>query len=252
MAPVTRDAVLALDFDGVICDSRRECATVSWAGQHGWSPLDFDASTFRSIPEPFRRRFRELRGYARSLGHFLVAVRSSGTITSRRDFDAVYRTIPEREIAGFIGRVTDYRGQIRRNRPESWLALHQVYRGVRPLVETVARSGYIVTARDVRSVVDLIGSFDVEIDPDRVFGDRTEKLGALAAIATREEVERDRVHLVDDSLDNVFDARGAGYGSSWAGWGYSTTEHRIQARTMGVTPLSIEQAARRLDLGSRT
>ena len=128
-------AVLVLDFDGVICDSWRECALVTWAGHHRWPAPEFGPSAFDALPAGFVARFLALRGFARHLGHFAVALQDgSEQVRTQADFDRRYARLPPAAVTEFVARASRYRCAARAAQRERWLAFHDLYKGVQDLL----------------------------------------------------------------------------------------------------------------------
>ena len=231
--------VLVLDFDGVICDSWRECAFITWAGQHGWAPAEFGASAFPAIPGAFIQRFLALRGYARHLGHFLVPVLpSSEQISCRADFDCYYAGLASEVVATFIERALKFRASIRNRHREQWLAFHVLYDGVPEVLSSLSDRLYIVTARDRQLVRELLATHGIAVQPERIYGEQRSKGAALRDIQAREHVG---AHFVDDDLDDVVAVQRDHHRAVWALWGYSAPEDRARACRLGIPVLSLPE-----------
>lgn len=231
--------VLVLDFDGVICDSWRECAFVTWAGQHDWAPAEFGVSAFQAIPAAFIKRFHALRGYARHLGHFLVPVlANSEQIRCQHDFDRYYAGLAPNVVAEFVKRVSGFRVSVRTGQRAQWLAFQELYEGVHGLLSGLENRLYIVTARDRKSVRELLAAHGIAVEPERIYDAQHSKSAALFDIQTREHA---KVYLVDDNLDDVMAARADGHHAAWALWGYSAPEHHAKAALVAVPVLSLPE-----------
>lgn len=231
--------VLVLDFDGVICDSWRECAFITWAGQHGWAPSEFAASSFPAIPGAFIQRFLALRGYARHLGHFLVPVLpSSAQISCRADFDLYYAGLAPEVVATFVERALRFRASVRNRHREQWLAFHVLYEGVPELLSPLSDRLYIVTGRDRQSIRELLARHGIAVPSERIYSERGSKGAALCDIQASEHAG---VHFIDDDLDDVVAAKAAGHRAVWALWGYSAPEDRARAVRLGVPVLSLPE-----------
>ncbi len=232
--------VLVFDFDGVICDSWRECALVTWSAHHNRPPAEFSIAAFEALPTGFVQRFCELRGFARHLGHFLVSLlAASDQVRTQADFDSCYGALAPDTVQEFVTRATHYRETVRNRKRECWLALHHMYEGMPELLAKLAGRLYVVTARDSASVRNLLSSYGIDLSPERIYGEQQSKLAALADIQAREGVEAERVHFIDDSLSNVVAAREAGHSVGWAIWGYSAPEHSAKAARLGVPGLAL-------------
>ncbi len=232
--------ILVLDFDGVICDSWRECALVTWGGHHGWLPTEFGPSAFDALPADFAVRFLALRGFACDLGHFAVPLLDgSKQVRTQADFDRLYAALPLAAVTAFVTRASHYRDAARIEQRERWLAFHDLYEGLPDLLSELADRLYLVTARDLGSVQELLSSHAVAIPPERIYGEQQSKLWALADIQAKEGVGAGSVYLIDDSLSNVVAAREAGHAVAWAQWGYSAPEHDEEAARLGVPRLAL-------------
>jgi phosphoglycolate phosphatase-like HAD superfamily hydrolase len=229
--------VLVLDFDGVICDSWRECALVTWGAHHRRPAEDFRAEAVADLPADFLDRFRALRGYARRLGDFLVPVLAADDpITSQQDFDRALGRLDAAVVAEFVEQATEYRATVRDTFRDRWLRAHVLYDGMVGLMGQVAGRLYIVTARDETSVQELLAAHGTHIPSDRIYGSQQSKRAALAEIREREDAW---LYFVDDSLPNVVAARADGHRSAWARWGYSAPEHGAEAARLGVPMLAL-------------
>jgi phosphoglycolate phosphatase-like HAD superfamily hydrolase len=231
----TRTRVLALDFDGVICDSLEEGLLISW-NAHTRAPLQaFVEPGLAGVPAGVTDRFTGCRPFTRHLGHWLVPFTISSVPDSHAEFAARYDELSGQTIETFTTAATRYRAAVRRTYPERWLSHHVV----QPGLADVLTSAYIVTARDSESVSRILDANDMGVDGPRIFGSSTDKRDALKAIAISEGVRPAEVTLVDDSIENCLAAQARGYGAWWATWGYSTPADRGLAVAHGVPAISI-------------
>jgi phosphoglycolate phosphatase-like HAD superfamily hydrolase len=234
--------MLALDFDGLICDGLGECLLVTWNGMHGRPVDDFSGAGLRAIPEDFVRQFVHCRSFARHLGHFATAFAPGVLeIEDQASFEALYASFPAPLIENFVTKVNDYRQRARTTRERAWIDNHVLYPGMREFLGPRARELYIVTAKDVDSVAKILAAQDVHVDRRRVFGERRDKIPALREIAARETIAPAALRLVDDNLLNVIDARAAGFDGIWATWGYAAPAHGRLADERNVPRQSLDQ-----------
>jgi hypothetical protein len=148
-APTSDRRVLVFDFDGVICDSWRECALVTWSAHYNRPPAEFSIAAFDALPTGFIERFRMLRGFARHLGHFLVSLLAdSEQIRTQADFDRCYGALAPDTVKEFVTRASCYRETVRKGNRECWLTFHHMYEGMPNLLSELADHLYVVTARD--------------------------------------------------------------------------------------------------------
>lgn len=236
MSALGNTRVLALDFDGVICDSLEEGLLISWNAHTGEPVSAFVEPGLPGVPPAVTERFTRCRPFTRHCGHWLVPFVISSAPTSHAEFAARYDALPGEMVRDFTAAAGDYRAQVRREYPDQWLAHHLV----QPGLGEVLADAYIVTARDSESVRQVLNAHGMGIDETRIFGSRSNKQGALQAIAVREAVEPAAVTLVDDSVENCVAAQAAGYSAWWATWGYNSVADQALASAHGVTPISID------------
>ncbi len=222
-----RNAPLVLDFEGVICDSLKECMLVVWNGAYGKPVDDFSEQGLGALPPSFVERFAQYRPFAQHLGHFLlVLLEDLPRIETQEAFEVIYQSLSSRRRETFIRAVSWYRRQVREQHPEIWLKMQRCYRGIIPFLARRIGPTYVVTARDQVSVLLLLESKGLIMAPEQVFGEQSPKLAALAAIARREQVEPSALIFVDDHPANVLIARQAGYQAYLALWGHPTPPKR--------------------------
>ncbi|MGH2941482.1 MAG: HAD family hydrolase [Solirubrobacteraceae bacterium] len=235
-APAARSRVFALDFDGVICDSLEESLLVSW-NTHAGAPVSaFVEPGLAGVPPGVIDRFTRCRPFARHLGHWLVPFLVTSAPSSHAEFLARYDELATATIRAFTAAALRYRAQVRRDYADRWLAHHRV----QPGLAAVLSDAYIVTARDSRSVRQILRGHAVAFNERRIFGSRSNKQGALRAIALREAVEPAAVTLVDDNIENCMAAQAAGYGAWWATWGYNSPADHALAAAHDITPITVQ------------
>jgi phosphoglycolate phosphatase-like HAD superfamily hydrolase len=247
-APIRRRPVLALDFDGVICDSLAEGLLISWNAYIGAPVEAFADPGLAGVPPDVTDRFTRCRPFARHLGHWLVPLVADSVPAGHREFAERYDALTEVEVLSFMARAGRYRALARRTYPEQWLAHHRVELALGPALA----EAYVVTARDVRSVRQILDAHAIGIDGARIFGSRSDKNGALRTIAVREAVEPAGVTLVDDNVENCAAARAAGYAAWWATWGYTSEDDGALAASLGIPAISIATLRRPWVAGAST
>lgn len=229
--------ILALDFEGVLCDSSKECMLVAWYGTHGASVEAFGTRGWHKLPPAFVERFLAYRPFMHHLGHFLVPMLSDlPRIVSQEAFQTAYASLEAARRERFIEQVSQYRQQVRVLRTATWLQMHVWYPRIAYWLRRFRQPVYIVTARDRASVLTLLESKSIVLAPDHVFGERVSKLEALATIVHREQISPQALTFIDDHPEHVRSARQKGYQAFFASWGY------------GVLPAEGPQASSMLPL----
>jgi phosphoglycolate phosphatase-like HAD superfamily hydrolase len=238
--------VVALDFDGVLCDGLSECLLVSWLafadrGESGGGTALLDA-----IPSNFKDRFALCRNFVRHSGHFIVPFLSPMSFERQADFDAAYESIDTKRLEAFLHRFETCRESLRQEQPEQWLSLHALYPGVGPALKAAGLPLFIVTAKDRASVLAILEAAGVNFEQDRVYGGVTAKLAAFHDILRRTGCGAERLAIYDDNVLNVAQARGAGFDAVWATWGYGSPEHRGIAANRSIPGVTLDEFLIRL------
>lgn len=232
--------VLALDFDGLICDGLNECILVSWNGYHDKDLDAFSKQGLESIPVQFAKNFEHCRNFAQHLGHFVVPfIFQKDTITSQNKFDALYQLIDPNVVDDFIKKVTTYRHWVRRENENEWLKHHVLYPGMKTFLTNIQQPVYIVTAKDSESVLKILSIAGINFDENQIFGEQKIKIEAFRQIAHLEGIDNQELYFFDDNILNVLAAQKAGYSAYWATWGYNASDHLHIARKNAVPSLSL-------------
>jgi hypothetical protein len=188
--------VLALDFDGVICDGMREFVESSWRA---------NAVAFGRTPDPARReeiarRFSALRpaiesGWEMVLMIAVLAERdAAGDAELRARWAAVRdewvarRTLKTSALGEALDHVRDvWVGQDR----AGWLGAHRFYPPMAAWLRGLCAQGqvlYVVTTKEARFSAELLASQQVPIARERVIGKQTprrEKWDVLRELGAR-------------------------------------------------------------------
>lgn len=217
-------SLLALDFDGVVCDSVDECLVTSY-NAYGRA-LGRPRATLDAIPEAFRAAFRRWRYLVRPARRYWLlthGIETDWTFTTQAAFDARAHEF-ESEMAAFQAAFDAERHALRHERPDEWLALHGLYDAFAQGWDRVRdeRRVYVVTMKDAASVRHLSEAWSLGIDPGRIWGrDVSEsKPASVAEICRIEGVTPDAVAFVDDHPVHLDEMAPMGAGCYWASWGY--------------------------------
>ena len=160
--------ILALDFDGVVCDSMREIMAVA---TQAYLRLEPDASVVRDLAQrgeddPRFRAFRQLvplGNRAEDFGIALAALQNSLAIATQEEYDRYRQTFDAHWIQTYHRVFYRCRRELVDASPERWLALHRPIASFLELLKAHAsRQTYaIATSKDGASVRRLLDDFGV-------------------------------------------------------------------------------------------
>ncbi len=241
--------ILALDFDGVLCDSASETAASAWrAGKTVWphwlSP---------EPPEALITGFRAVRPYLETGYQAIPMLRM---VEQNRPLDA-FKSDLETEINSILAETNLTRrdmitrfGEARDNwiadNEASWLARHRFFPGTVERVRERINKGdnvAIVTTKQERFVHSLLNDADLTIHESHIFGlerkkSKEEILTQLLDIDTSIIFVEDRLETLIRIIKHPSLAQAT---LQYADWGYGTPDDLIAARnTPRITVTSLE------------
>ncbi len=249
-------ALIALDFDGVLCDGLPEYFRSAWkAGQRVWvwaDPPDTDL-------EPAFARLRPWIETGWEMPLALWALQHVGETGIGPHWPSAIPALLEQcgcdrpTLAAALDQVrADW---IATDRP-GWLALHRFYPGVLDALQAWGDRWCIITTKDGRFTYELLTQAGLGCDRDRIFGKevgqpKTETLKQLLAQGHTLTFVEDRAEAL---LAAARQPELADIQLVLAAWGYNTAEQRQQALAdiPGVRLLSLTEFPGLLQGSSQT
>lgn len=171
----TMPTILALDFDGVVCDGLIEYFQTAWRAYcQIWSPAD------TTPPSGLAEQFYRLRPVIETGWEMPVLLRSLLLNTPETEILENWQAIAQRritednlkasEIADCVDRVRD---EWIASDLESWLAQHRFYPGIVPLLQRVLKSSIhlvIITTKEGRFVHQLLQQQGIDLPTAQIYG----------------------------------------------------------------------------------
>ncbi len=202
--------ILALDFDGVICDGMAEYWQTAWRTYTQVWQLD------RLEPSPgVAERFRELRPLIEVGWEMPVLIRALTLGISTERMQSSWQRIRDRILADsrLSGvKVSQQLDTVRDNWIQqdaaSWLALHQFYPGVIDMLKDLPNrkiQPVIITTKESRFVTQLLQEQGVELASEFVWGKelKRSKTDSLKQILDRGAKKSPTVWFVEDRLSTL-------------------------------------------------
>jgi phosphoglycolate phosphatase-like HAD superfamily hydrolase len=255
--------VLALDFDGVICNSQREVFTV---GVRTYLELNPDSRLL--VDHPLARRnglpseldldsdrlfaafadLTPLGNRAEDFGVALTILEDGIEVHDQEGYDAIRAATPQAWLDTYHRRFYAQRRQLRASDPQTWLEFHRPYTHFVTLLRRHSREVpmAVATAKDRTSVTLLLDHLQITdlFAPERILDKDTgvHKTAHLTELARRLDLPAAAITFVDDKVNHLQKVAGLGVRGVLAGWGYNTPrEHRI-AREGGFEVATAETA----------
>lgn len=256
----TAPNILALDFDGVLCNGLIEYFQVSWRVYcQIWTPLDPTA------PDGLAEQFYRLRPVVETGWEMPLVLRSILLCVSEAEILQNWAIIAARQIAIDGLAKQDLSAAIDRVRDEwiaadlpGWLALHRFYPGVidrlRRLIDSPIRP-VIITTKEGRFVRQLLQQQAIDLATDQILGKevRQPKADSLRQLLQSSGSAPPLIWFVEDRLKTLEGIQSiadlAAVKLFLADWGYNTAAEREKIdRSSQIRLLSLRQFAEDLSL----
>ena len=255
--------ILALDFDGVLCNSAREVFVVgadTFAIQEPSSPILPKLRRLRDdalcggsgyLNDPIYERFADLLPLGNRAEDFGVSLKAIETATPLEDqdaYDEFYRDLGPKWLDAYHRRFYECRNALRGKDREAWLHLHLPYPGVGDMLlrHRATTAPAVATAKDTESVELLLeelgmsGVFDSELVLDKETG--VNKTHHLRALADRTGVPFENITFVDDKVNHLGAVAELGVRGVLAAWGFNSGREHALAASLGFPVANLGNA----------
>ena len=254
---MTAPKLLALDFDGVICDTVREGCRSAWQVCREFVPLNGDAP-----PPELISLFVRLRPVVEHGWEFpLLVLAILDGIPEATIWDAFQTTCRERILEKYrmtprqlAARFDAVRDRTIAKSLDDWLADQDLYPGMPARLRSILAGDiilYVITTKEGRFAHTLLETHGVTMPPDRVWGKEQArpKPELLRVLAKTHGLRYRDIWFVEDRLKTLQLVRRetqlAEVGLYLALWGYvMPTDRDKVAADPRIIPLSLDQFCR--------
>jgi phosphoglycolate phosphatase-like HAD superfamily hydrolase len=253
---VNNPKILALDFDGVICDGLIEYFEVAWRTYcQVWLPVN------ETPPDDLASKFYRLRPVIETGWEMPILIRAllAGIAEEKllQAWGSIVQEILQTENlnAKEIGTKLDkLRDEWIATDLEGWLSLHRFYPGVIDKIKATVASLtklYIITTKEGRFVQKLLQQEEVYLTPEVIFGKEVKrpKYEILRELIKLHNIAADAVWFVEDRLktlqvvDKQTDLQEVKL--FLADWGYNTPSEKVTAQNdQRIQLLSVSEFAK--------
>lgn len=242
MALAKAPTILALDFDGVLCDGLIEYFQTAW---RTYSQIWLPAGPVQLPPEGLAEQFYRLRPVIETGWEMPILVRSLVEGISEADLFAHWATIAQQQIQAIGLAPTEIAALLDGIRDtwiaedaDHWLAQHRFYPGIIPRLQQLSSdvTPLIVTTKEGRFVQQLLLQQQVSIPETQIFGKEVKqpKAQTLRSLIQKCAPENPEVWFVEDrlkTLQNIAVQPDLKEVKLFlADWGYNTESDRAAAR----------------------
>lgn len=242
---------IALDFDGVLCDSASETASSAW--KCAWQ-LWPDLLQNENIPEQIRIEFLRVRPYLETGWQSVLMIRmlleNQPLAAFQNDLQVnIERLLSETklDVPTLIKKFAESRDAWIRDKQQDWLDSHRFYPGsIQALQKAMHKHEvWILTTKQQRFTSLLLKGQGVDFPEEKILGLETKR----PKEELLEEFARSRAGrmlFVEDRLETLYRVLKCPTLKQvrlyYALWGYGTTAEQQQARdNKAITCLEIEQ-----------
>lgn len=248
-------SVLALDFDGVLCDSARETGITGWkAAGTLWEDMAEPLP-----PRPLLDRYCRARPVIETGFEAIAMMR---LLKDGQDPDDLLESFPRR-LPDAVARSGTNAADLKRlyaavrdrwiqEDAREWLSLSPLYAGAAETLNALppATDCYVVTTKQERFVAQLLEHNGVRFPPEHIFGLDRGMNKELVLHGLMEQHPGQQIHFVEDRLATLkrFLARPdlTALRLHLACWGYNTDAERREAEHLSIhllTTLSVAEIA---------
>lgn len=238
--------ILALDFDGVISDSIKECLVSgfnAYANFNGQPNIEH----FEELDGEWVAHARQMRNYIRNGEDFVYiahALANGVAVDQQKDFDAfLQRHQNLREP--FFDLMTNQRITYSEARPDLWAALNPLYPGMRDFVADYPHKQnlYIITTKKLIFVHKILKANSISL-VEKNLRDTTggiSKQEIIKEILADRAITSDHFYFVDDQVDTLIKIKPTQVNLFFAAWGYNTPAQAELSRKHEIPVLELPE-----------
>ncbi len=214
----TGSPVIFLDFDGVICDSIKECFVSSWIAYKSENKSS-------SVPIRHYELFRSYRPFIRRGGDYVLLQRCielNIRLASQNDFDVQAALVGDAEMDRYHEDFYSAREELLRTDRSFWLGLNSIYPAIHNSLKKATGTAWILTTKKVDFALEIAVTHGLNWDRTRIIcSGKERKLDIIAGIIS--QGPRPAV-FVDDQIDHFEGAEDPRVACYLASWGYVIPE----------------------------
>jgi len=254
--------ILALDFDGVIVDSARECLFVSYNAYFrvykrkkkdffGGEPFTFE--NWENIKKRYKKEiehYRIIRPYIRGANDYGLIVKlleEKKIIENQKEFDK-YRKSVVFDFEAFHQEFYKERDRIQVMDFRAWFKLESAFPKITEDINKLLEEGtkiIIATSNRRRAIAQCFTpkylGFEIKQEDilDKRFGE--DKSKQMKQIIKLYNIKFEDIYFVDDQVSHLIQTRPLGVKVLLAGWSYATDIQKEEARQQNISIIEREE-----------
>ena len=242
----TKRRVLALDFDGVIVDSIKECYVSGYNAFQDYMNMPNKIYKSSQISQDNFKQFELLREYV-NFGQDYVfifeIIKSGAHINHQIDFDDFIQD-HEHLSSKFDELFYQERLILFNLHYPLWIELNPFYDGLQNLLKNPPKgvSVYIISTKRSEFIDAILKENNILAYDEHIYASNEEytKVMIVKELLKIASVKPRDFYFVDDQIKNVTQVAQTQVNSILALWGYNGNTQRLDAITQGLLPMSLE------------
>ncbi len=236
-----RTDLLALDFDGVIVNSIKECLVSGYNAYANYTGKP-NISSYEELDAQWAAEARRMRNYIRNGEDYVYiahALEQGKSIQNQQEFDDFLQA-NQNLRDDFFDHMYNQRINFSNAYPEKWGQLNPLYDGLREFLDNypAKQNLYIITTKKLVFVDKTLDAWDVQLQHDNIrdtSGD-VSKRQIIEEILLIREVAPQQFYFVDDQIDTLIKVKPTGVNTFLAAWGYNN-ENQIKKASEKKIPV---------------
>jgi len=236
--------IVALDFDGVICDSIIECALV---GFNAYAKLFLQKEVYitakEELPQIKLEKFRKLRPYIKKGWEYVIIHKIIEENIDISNWGEYLEFLSKFEGENIECIFYDERMKFKKFDSLKWFEANPIYPPILNSLRKTEKKLYIVTTKKKEFVLEILKNQEIEIREEKIlttFSNKSKK-ELLQEIAEKECVEVQEIIFVEDNVQSLIDVKDLGTVNYLAEWGYVNEEQLLTAKNENINTIKEDE-----------
>lgn len=239
--------ILALDFDGVLCDSAIECLINSYNS--------FNVIEESSIKKVYGlgeiatgevKAFMTFRPLARVAKEYCLLwhmIKENQAIDPGKNINKQAK-IPADKLEKFNSIFYTQRKEWMEKDIKAWLGHNPLYNGMRETLLKISdrENVFIVSSKDRSAIKAIMEYNELPVDEDKILGSDSgmDKDAVFHKLKEAYSISFSAITFLDDNVNNLLQAKDMGISVFFASWGYSMNTDKNRINEMCIPMVALE------------
>lgn len=237
---MSRNELLFLDFDGVLCDSLPETLVSSWIAYHEYVLGERPTA----MPVDFRTEFSGLRPFIRSGEDYLLVqeiIDRRLTVTDQAVFDRLLSGKGPERMKEFKDFFYKARQELLQKKPEYWFSLNPIFGPLQQALDSCRSKNrvFILSTKKSDFILKILKNNRMDFKAENVIDSGpADKAGLISRMLDR--TGADKAHFIDDQLSHLQGVADRRIRLYLAAWGY--VKPQWLTGSSGINVMTLDKA----------